>query len=99
MKSEFEEVVGGDISVKLEPGKAPKLARTSSKKIMSKPPPLFTHLPDASDEASKAFDLIPNCTYANKYLGTTDHALECDCTEEWGMFRDAQHFAFTLEHN
>lgn len=84
VSSDYEEVVGGDIMVKME-GKTPKLARSASRKIISRPPPLFSDLPDASAEACKTFVRIPNCTFANKYLGTTDHALDCDCVEEWGM--------------
>lgn len=83
-KIEREDTVGGDITVKIEPGQAPKLSRTSSKKIMSKPPQLFLDLPDATSDASNTFEPIADCHYANKYLGTTDHALECDCSEEWG---------------
>lgn len=86
MKSDFEEIVGGDITVKLEPGKAPKLARSSLKKILSRPPLLYLDLPDATPEALQSFDVIEDCNYANKYLGTTDHALECDCSEEWGKY-------------
>lgn len=78
------EVVGGDITVKMEPGSAPKLSRTQSKKIASKPPTLFLDEPDASAEARSTFEVIDKCIYANKYLGLTDHALECDCSEEWG---------------
>lgn len=84
MKAEHEETVGGDITVKLEPGKAPKLSRSSSKKIIFRPPPLFHDLPDATSEATNTFDRIRDCTYANKYLGDTENALECDCAEEWG---------------
>ncbi|KAF2840261.1 hypothetical protein M501DRAFT_932102 [Patellaria atrata CBS 101060] len=78
-----EEVIGGDIMVKLEPGKAPKLSRASSHKVMSRTPPLFLDLPDSTPEATRSFQVIDDCSYAAKYLGTTDHALECDCAEEW----------------
>lgn len=85
-KYDHEEIVGGDISVKLEPGKAPKLSRSVSQKIMSRPPPLFLDAPDKTDEATSTFQVIPNCMYAAKYLGSTEHALECDCAEEWSKF-------------
>lgn len=84
VKTDTEQTVGGDITLKLEEGKPPKLSRSSSKKIPSRPPPLFLHLDDATQEAQKTFEILPACTYANKYLGTTDAAYECDCTEEWG---------------
>ena len=79
-----EEVVGGDITVKMEPGQPPKLARSTSQKVTPRPPPLFDHLPDATDEAKSSFMVMEFCTYSNKYLGYTEHAMECDCNEEWG---------------
>lgn len=85
-KFDREEIVGGDISVKLEPGKAPKLSRSASQKIVSRPPPLFLDAPDKTDEATSTFQVIPDCIYAAKYLGSTEHALECDCAEEWSKF-------------
>ena len=81
------EVLGGEIMLKMEPGKAPKLARSASQKIACRPLTLYLDAPDATDEAKGTFDVLPECTYANKHLGTTDPALECDCTEEWGKSR------------
>jgi hypothetical protein len=78
------EKVGGGISVKLEPGQPPKLARSSSQKVVPRPPQLFSHLPDSTRDAQKTFEVIQSCQYANKYMGYTEHAMECDCTEEWG---------------
>ncbi|KAK8169578.1 hypothetical protein IWX90DRAFT_182302 [Phyllosticta citrichinensis] len=80
---EGEEVVGGDITVKVEPGKAPKLARSSSQRIEKKPPPLFLDYEDKTLESTTTFTLLEECTYGNKYMGSTEHALECDCAEEW----------------
>lgn len=82
--ADAHEVLGGEITLKMEPGKAPKLSRTASQKIVSRRPPLYLDLPDATEEAKATFVVLPECTYANKYLGTTEHALECDCSEEWG---------------
>jgi len=84
VKLENEEIVGGDITVKLETGQPPKLSRAASRRIIARPPTLYLELPDATPEAVASFDRIPQCTYGNKYLGSTDHALECDCSEEWG---------------
>ncbi|KAF9732197.1 hypothetical protein PMIN06_011671 [Paraphaeosphaeria minitans] len=78
-----EEVLGGEITLKMEPGKAPKLSRTASHKIASRPPPLYLDLPDSTQDAKSTFDVLSECTYANKHIGTTEHALECDCSEEW----------------
>ncbi|GES66946.1 SET and WW domain protein [Aspergillus terreus] len=78
-----EEKVGGGITVKLEPGQPPKLTRSSSQKVVARPPQLFSHLPDSTAEAQATFELMDTCTYANKYMGYTEHAMECDCAEEW----------------
>lgn len=79
-----EQKIGGEITVKLEPGKPPKLSRTASRKMVSRPPPLFNHLPDSSEEACKTFEVIEDCVYSNKYMGYTEHSMDCDCVEEWG---------------
>lgn len=76
--------MGGDVEVIQEPGEAPKLSRTMSKKAVSRPPPLFKDLQDATSEAQRTYEVIERCTYGNKYLGTTDHAMDCECNEEWG---------------
>jgi histone-lysine N-methyltransferase SETD2 len=81
---EQEQKLGGDITVKLEPGKPPKLARTSSQKIIPRTPPLYDHLPDCTAEATSKFQLMDECTYANKYMGYTEHGMDCDCAEDWG---------------
>jgi len=80
------ERVGGDIVVKQEPGQPPKLSRSSSQKIAARPPQLFSHLPDSTADALATFEQIDTCWYANKYMGYTEHAMECDCAEEWGMY-------------
>lgn len=84
MKSEHEDTVGGDLTVKVEPGRAPKLSRTTSHRVVTGPRQLFADLPDATNEAKSTFDVILDCTYAARHLGTTEQALECDCSEEWG---------------
>jgi hypothetical protein len=76
--------VAGEITVKLEPGKPPKLSRNASQKVISRAPPLFTEEPDMYDEATKTFEVLPTCTYAAKWLGSTEHAMDCDCRESWG---------------
>lgn len=79
-----EEMVGGDVTLKLEPGRPPKLQRTTSRKVERRPPQLFFDYEDKTPEATSTFSLLHYCTYANKYLGSTEPALECDCAEEWG---------------
>lgn len=82
-----EEFVGGDIMLKMEPGpggRSLKLSRSATQKVASRPPPLYLDLPDSTAEAKDTFAVLSECTYSNKYIGTTDPALECDCSEEWG---------------
>ena len=83
-KNEHMQAVGGDITVKQEPGQLPKLARTASQKVMARSSRLFDDLPDVTDEATSVFQVLTECTYSAKYLGTTEHAMDCDCAEEWG---------------
>ncbi|KAI1393918.1 uncharacterized protein F4822DRAFT_424381 [Hypoxylon trugodes] len=65
-------------------GHPPKLARKASHKAMSKSMQIFDHLPDVTSEACSHFQVIPDCLYGSKSLGSTDHdALDCDCNEEW----------------
>lgn len=73
------------VSVKAEPDRPLKLTRTPSHKVEHpQPPPLFDHLPDETKRAKMTFQVIDTCTYANKSLGFTEHAMDCDCSEEWG---------------
>ncbi|KAK7728733.1 histone methyltransferase set2 [Cytospora paraplurivora] len=70
---------------------APKLSRKSSTKIMARSPLLFDHLPDATEDSTNAFQIISDCLYGSKHMGSSEHdALDCDCAEEW---RDGQNHA------
>jgi hypothetical protein len=81
------EVVGGDITITSEPGKRPKLQRKSSQKILPRQPPLYNDLLDATEEATSNFQVIKDCIYGSKYMGSTDSdALDCDCSEEWSEY-------------
>jgi hypothetical protein len=82
-----EETIGGDITVTVEPGKAPKLSRKQTQKIVHRPPPIFNDLPDVTSEAIEVFQVIKDCIYGSKYMGSSEHdALDCDCSEEWSKF-------------
>lgn len=88
-KSEYdaEEIIGGDITVTLEPGKGPKLSRKSAQKVVAHPPTLFNDLEDATDEAIGVFQVIKDCIYGSKYMGSSEHdPLDCDCSEEWSKY-------------
>ena len=83
--SEKHDVVGGEVTVKLEPGHPPKLARSSSHKIKSKPASLFHDQPSKTEESRHTFQVLEQCSYTSKYIGSTEHgSMDCDCTEEWG---------------
>lgn len=90
-KKESEEKLAGEVTLKMEPGQPPKLARSSTQKAPAKTAPLFDHLSDATDEAKTSFAVMEACTYANKYLGYTEHAMECDCSEEWSKSSSRSH--------
>lgn len=82
----YEEVVGGEISVKQEPGHPPKLSRSTSQKIVARRPPVFEEYEDKIKEARESFEVIPECSYSSKYIGSSEHdSMDCDCAEEWGM--------------
>ncbi|KIV90513.1 hypothetical protein PV10_07810 [Exophiala mesophila] len=73
-----------------EPVKPTKSSRTASK-LPPRIAPLFDHVPDATAEATSTFTVIDACTYQNKYLGFSDHALDCDCSEEWDSIKNINH--------
>ena len=50
-----------------------------------RPPQLFGHLPDDTPTATSSFEVISECIYGNKSMGSSDQeALGCECSEEWG---------------
>ncbi|KAK0385844.1 hypothetical protein NLU13_7021 [Sarocladium strictum] len=64
--------------------KAPKLTRKSSNKVPVRAAPLFDHLPNVTSKACSAFQVISDCLYGSKNLGSTDNdSFDCDCREEW----------------
>ncbi|KAJ5095095.1 hypothetical protein N7532_007386 [Penicillium argentinense] len=58
-----------------------KPSRTPSQKDVQRQ--IFDHLPDSTQDALATFEQIDTSWYANKYMGQTEHAMECDCAEEW----------------
>ncbi|KAK4236395.1 methyltransferase [Achaetomium macrosporum] len=67
-----------------ENGTMPKLSRKASQKLPTTPPMLFGHLPDATEDACKTFQVISDCLYGSRNMGSSDHdALDCDCAEDW----------------
>ncbi|KAL8872673.1 MAG: hypothetical protein Q9174_001736 [Haloplaca sp. 1 TL-2023] len=78
-----EEIIPGSVTLKQQPGQPPKLARSTSQKLAPRTPPLFDEYPDKTEEAKRAFQVIPGCIYSSKSIGATETAMDCDCTEEW----------------
>lgn len=84
------ELSDGDIKSEVEPSARASPPPSKKTRNSKKPPPrvapLFDDLPDATDDANSDYTVIDSCIYQNKYLGFTEHAMECDCPEEWGEF-------------
>jgi histone-lysine N-methyltransferase SETD2 len=60
-----------------------KPSRKPSQKA-KREPVLFDLLPDVTEAACECFQLIPDCLYGSKHMGSTDSdALDCDCKEDW----------------
>ena len=95
-----EEVIGGDVTVKEEPGQPLKLSRSTSQKVVSRPPTLYNGHPSKTEEARTSFQVIPECTYTSKHIGSTEHdSMDCDCVEEWGKgITYIVHYAGTKRH-
>lgn len=81
-----EESLPGTVTVKQEPGQAPKLTRSTSQKVVPRTPPLFHDYPSKTDEAQGGFHVLPGCIYSSKAIGATEHAMDCDCAEEWSQY-------------
>jgi len=80
-----EAVLGGEITIKQEPGQPPKLSRSTSQRMVARPQPVFNDYEDKTKEAREGFEVIPECSYSSKYIGSSEHdSMDCDCAEEWG---------------
>lgn len=62
----------------------PKMTRQPSQMGTKRKIPVYSDLPDSTEEACSTFQVIPDCLYGSKHMGSTDtDALDCDCPEEW----------------
>lgn len=86
-----EQIIGGSITVKQEDGEPLKLARSSPKRVSARSPPKFSEQDDVTKAACATFDVLGACTYVNKYIGTTEAALECECRSEWDPATQTNH--------
>jgi histone-lysine N-methyltransferase SETD2 len=58
-----------------------------SHKKNKKKVPLYDDLPDATEESCSTFQVIPECLYGSKHMGSTDvDPLDCDCQEQWRAY-------------
>ncbi|KAF4123173.1 [histone H3]-dimethyl-L-lysine36 N-methyltransferase [Geosmithia morbida] len=66
-------------------------SKSSQKTEQQQPPTLYDDLPDSTEDSCKTFQVITDCIYGSKNLGSTDNdAFDCDCREEW---RDGENIA------
>lgn len=84
--SKNEGLIPSSVTLKQQPGQPAKLARSTSQKVTPRTPPVFHDYPSKTDEAQGTFQVIPGCIYSSKAIGATDHAMDCECTEEWGQY-------------
>lgn len=69
----------------------PRLSRKLSQKLAEPEPRLYHHLANVTDESCRSFQVIRDCLYGSKHLGSTDNdALDCECADEW---RDGENHA------
>lgn len=62
----------------------PRMSRKASQKTAPRPVTLFNDHPDVTSDSKDHFELIENCMYGSKTLGSSKQdALDCDCSEEW----------------
>jgi hypothetical protein len=62
----------------------PKPSRKASQKALARAPLLFDHVTDSTEDACSHFQVINDCLYGSKHMGSSEHdALDCDCSEEW----------------
>ncbi|KAK6437344.1 histone methyltransferase set2, partial [Oleoguttula sp. CCFEE 5521] len=54
-KTEEEDHIGGGVSLKLEPGKQPKLSRSVSQKVEKRAPQMFLEYENKTSEATSSF--------------------------------------------
>ena len=64
-----------------------RLSRSTRKppgKLTKREPPVFDDFPDVTAESCSHFQVIPDCLYGSKHLGSTDNdSFDCDCRDEW----------------
>lgn len=70
---------------------------SSSAKNSRRTSPLFDHLPSATEEATKTFQVIETSIYTSRYLGDSgqDEVMSCDCRPSWG---ELKRFSFFVSY-
>lgn len=65
-------------------GQRPKLSRKASQKMAPRPIVTFLDVEDSTAEACTLFQVLTECVYGSKTIGSSEHdTLDCDCNEEW----------------
>ncbi|KAI1005801.1 Histone-lysine N-methyltransferase, H3 lysine-36 specific [Podosphaera aphanis] len=84
-KSEAKNVLMDDDTDSDVPETKSKNRQKSTQNISLNNELLFNDLPDVLEEATSVFQVIEECIYGSKYMGSSgDHdALDCDCSEQW----------------
>lgn len=68
------------------PQAVPSRSRKQTKNIVIKHAAVYSHLPDATEESCNSFQVINECLYGSKYMGSSDtDTLDCECAEDWSM--------------
>lgn len=76
----------------------PRSSRKPSQQA-PKEPVLYSHLADMTDDSCSHFQVIPDCLYGSKHLGSTDNdSLDCDCRDEWRKWNRAHVHTDTFAH-
>ncbi|KAJ0162933.1 Histone-lysine N-methyltransferase, H3 lysine-36 specific [Colletotrichum tanaceti] len=82
--SPAEDTINGEDTSTPGGTQRPKLSRKASQKPVKRESPLFHDLPNVTEQSCNTFQVIPDCLYGSKHMGSTDNdALDCDCRSEW----------------
>ena len=97
-----------DISMEVKREKSEASSETDQKsgrgsataKNSRRGPPLFNHLPSATEDATKTFQVIETSIYTSKYLGDSgqDEVMSCDCRPSWSEFLFISDSSSTVFH-
>ncbi|KAG9242115.1 hypothetical protein BJ878DRAFT_188428 [Calycina marina] len=78
-----EDTIDAEITVTGDAGKPLTLSRKPTQRIVPREPLLFNDLQDSTEEATSVFQVIRECIYGSKYMGSSGEIEDsgCDCYE------------------